>query len=90
MIFTILFVLIDVLVQILLTIMQVVNFIPATAFDFAAQFLSFIYPWGWLVPISTVFTILGILVLLIYTEFIFHTGLFMIWVLRNTIKPSWL
>jgi len=90
MIFTILFVLIDLIVQILLAVMSVVNFIPDTAFTLAAGFLSTIYAWSWLVPMQTVFVIIGILIGIVYTEFLFHTGVFIFWLLRNTFKPSWI
>jgi len=89
MIFVVLLVLVDLLVQLLNSLMSVVDFIPSQAYEFATQFIGLVYAWSWLVPIQTVFSILIILISIVYTEFLFHTGAFLFWLVRNTFKPSW-
>jgi len=88
MIFVILFIIADFLVKVLVAIMSTVTFIPAQAFSYAQTFLQYIYPWSWLVPIQTVLTIVGILIGIVYAEFIFHSTLFFFWLARNTINSK--
>ena len=88
MIFAVFFVIAAVLLKILNSLLAVVTFIPTTALGYVNQITAAATAWNWLIPTATVYSILGLLVAIVYAEFMFHSATFFYWLLRNTFRRS--
>jgi len=51
-----------------------------------ASLVAYINGWSWIFPVSTLMTIFGILVLLVFVEFVYFTSMYVISLIHASIK----
>lgn len=51
-----------------------------------ASFMSYINGWSWLLPISTIISIFGILVLVVFVEFIYFVAMYTLSMIHASIR----
>jgi len=59
---------------------------PATVPSQLSSFMSYLSGWSWIFPVSTLFTIFGILVILVLAEFIYFTAMYVLSIIHASIK----
>jgi len=51
-----------------------------------ASFMGYVNGWSWLIPIPTIVTILGILVVLVLVEFTYFVAMYVLGIIHATIR----
>jgi len=51
-----------------------------------ASFMGYINGWAWLIPIPTILTIMGILVVLVLVEFTYFVAMYVLGIIHATIR----
>jgi len=68
------------------SVLPSITIFPAGLADQIANFMSSINGWAWLVPIDTVMTVFGVLVLLVLVEFIYFTAMYILSIVHASIR----
>lgn len=59
---------------------------PTSLASQIATFMGYINGWSWLLPIGTIMTILGILILVVLAEFIYFVAMYVLGIIHATIR----
>jgi len=51
-----------------------------------ATFMTYIYGWSWLFPVSTLLSVFSLIVLLVFAEFVFFTTMYILGIIHASIK----
>lgn len=51
-----------------------------------ASFMGYVNGWSWLIPIPTIITIMGILVILVLVEFTYFVAMYVLGIIHATIR----
>jgi len=51
-----------------------------------ASFMGYVNGWSWLIPIPTILTIMGILVILVLVEFTYFVAMYVLGIIHATIR----
>jgi len=51
-----------------------------------ASFMGYVNGWSWLIPIPTILTIMGILVILVLVEFTYFVAMYVLGLIHATIR----
>jgi hypothetical protein len=68
------------------TILPSLSIFPAGLAVQIASFMGYVNGWSWLVPISTIVTIMGILVILVLVEFMYFVSMYVLSMIHATIR----
>jgi len=67
-------------------ILPTITIFPAGLIASLATFTSYVNGWSWLFPISTLYTVLGILVVLVLAEFLYFVGMYVLSIVHASIR----
>jgi len=67
-------------------ILPTVTVFPTSLAPDIATFMTYVYGWSWLFPVSTLLTIFSLIVLLVFAEFLFFTTMYIFGVIHASIK----
>lgn len=51
-----------------------------------ASFMGYVNGWSWLIPIPTIMTIMGILIILVLVEFTYFVAMYVLGIIHATIR----
>jgi len=51
-----------------------------------STFVAYAQSWDWIFPVDTIFTILGILVFMVFAEFVYFTGMYVLSIIHATVR----
>lgn len=68
------------------TILPSQTVIPSTVPSQLETFMGYINGWNWLFPVDTLMTVFGIIVLLVFVEFIFFTTMYVFGIIHSSIR----
>lgn len=59
---------------------------PTSLASQIASFMGYVNGWSWLIPIPTILTIMGILVILVLVEFTYFVAMYVLGLIHATIR----
>jgi len=68
------------------TILPEFTIFPTSLAAQIATFMGYINGWSWLVPVSTLVTIMGILVILVLVEFTYFVAMYVLGLIHASIR----
>jgi len=70
----------------LTAILPTVTVFPVSLAGDISTFMTYVYGWSWIFPVSTVITVLGLIVLLVFAEFLYFTTMYIFGMIHASIK----
>jgi len=67
-------------------LLPTITVFPATLATQLASFVAYVNGWSWIFPVSTLFTIFGILVILVLAEFTYFVAMYILGIIHASIK----
>lgn len=74
------------LLQGVATLLPSYTIFPSSLAVQIATFMGYVNGWNWLVPIPTLITIMGILVILVLVEFTYFVAMYVLGIIHATIR----
>lgn len=59
------------------------SFLPANFSDLVSDFISYAYGWDWLVPMGTLFSVFGAIIIFMIVELSWRSGRYLVSLLRG-------
>jgi len=86
MIFGVILSIVSFIINGLTAILPTITVFPADLGTNIGTFVGYTYGWGWIFPVGTMYTVFGLIVLLVLVEFTYFTAMYVFSIIHASIR----